>query len=126
VVEVHDPDAARSVLLRDSGTTAAPASWSATAATAATVPPAEAKRLADKLEIQSTPKHGSGRELAESERRGVAGPGLDRRRPDRATRVRELAAGEAARKAAHCTIAWRFTTAAARITRQQLYPVLRA
>jgi hypothetical protein len=130
-VEVHDPDAARSVLVRDSGT-AAPASWSATeateatAATAATVPPAAAQRLADTLESQSTPKHGSGRELAARERRGVTGPGLDRRRPDRATRVRELAAGGAARTAAHRSIAWRLTTAATRITRQQRYPVLHA
>ena len=45
-------------------------------------PPAEAKRLADKLEIHSTPKHGSWLNIAEIELSVLAGQCLDRRIPD--------------------------------------------
>ena len=55
-------------------------------------PPAEAKRLADKLEIHYTPKHGSWLNMAEIELGVLAGQCLDRRLPDRATLEREVAA----------------------------------
>ena len=78
-------------------------------------PPAEAKRLADKLEIHYTPKHGSWLNMAEIELSVLARQCLDRRLADRATLEREVAAWAAARNAAATTIDWRFTTADARI-----------
>ena len=55
LVDVRDPHAERIVLVMDNLNTHGPASRYAV------FPPAEAKRLADKLEIHSTPKHGSWR-----------------------------------------------------------------
>ena len=63
-------------------------------------PPAEAKRLADKLEIHYTPKHGSWLNMAEIELSVLARQCLDRRIPNRATLEREVAAWEAERNAA--------------------------
>ena len=85
-------------------------------------PPAEAKRLTDKLEIHDTPKHGSWLNMAEIELSVLAAQGLDRRLPDRATLEREVAAWEAERNAKGQTIDWRFTTTDARIKLKQLYP----
>ena len=48
-------------------------------------PPAEAKRLADKLEIHYTPKHGSWLNMAETELSVLSRQCLDRRIPDFAT-----------------------------------------
>ncbi len=61
LVDVHDPDAARIVLVMDNLNTHTPAAWYTA------FPPAEAKRLADKLEIHDTPKHGSWLNMAEIE-----------------------------------------------------------
>ena len=55
-------------------------------------PPAEAKRLADKLEIHYTPKHGSWLNIAEIELSVLSRQCLDRRVPDAATLVREVTA----------------------------------
>jgi hypothetical protein len=87
-------------------------------------PPAEAKRLADRLEIHDTPKHGSWLNMAEIELSALQRQCLDRRLGDRATLEREVAAWVAARNGAATTIDWRFTTADARIKRKRLYPVL--
>ena len=116
LVEVHYPDAERIVLVLDNLNTHTPASLYET------FPPAEAKRLADKLEIHYTPKHGSWLNMAEIELGVLAGQCLDRRLPDRDTLAREVAAWEAARNAATKTIRWRFTTADARIKLKHLYP----
>ena len=89
----------------------------------AAFPPAEAKRLADKLEIHYTPKHGSWLNMAEIELGVLAGQCLDRRLPDRATLAREVAAWQADRNAATKRIRWQFTTADARIKLKRLYPV---
>ena len=88
------------------------------------VPAHEAKRLADKLEIHYTPKHGSWLNMAEIELRVLARQCLDRRLPDRATLEREVAAWEAERNAAARGVDWRFTTADARIKLKHLYPVI--
>jgi len=61
LVDVHDPDAERIVLVLDQLNTHSPASLYAV------FPPAEAERLADKLEIHHTPKHGSWLTMAEVE-----------------------------------------------------------
>ena len=84
--------------------------------------PAEAKRLADRLEIHSTPKHGSWLNMAEIELAMLAGQCLDRRLADRATLEREVAAWQAARNRAGRGVNWRFTTQDARIKLKHLYP----
>lgn len=85
-------------------------------------PPAEAKRLADKLEIHYTPKHGSWLDMAEIELSVLNAQCLDRRLPDVPTLTREIAAWEQARNAAERTVHWQFTTADARIKLAKLYP----
>ncbi len=86
--------------------------------------PEEAKRLADKLEIHYTPKHGSWLDMAEIELSVLNGQCLDRRIPDRATLVAEISAWNQDRNAAETTIDWRFTTADARIKLKHLYPAI--
>ena len=85
--------------------------------------PAEAKRIADKLEVHYTPKHGSWLNMAEIELGVLGRQCLDRRIADKATLISEVAAWEAARNAAATGIDWRFTTADARIKLKRLYPV---
>ena len=116
LVDGHYPAAERIVLVLDNLNTHTPA------ALYEAFPPAEAKRLADKLEIHHTPKHGSWLNMAEIELGVLAAQCLDCRIPDRATLEREVAAWEAARNAATRTIDWRFTTADARIKLKHLYP----
>ncbi len=116
LLDGHYPAAERVVLVMDQLNTHSPASLYEA------FPPAEAKRLADKLEIHHTPKHGSWLNMAEIELGVLAAQCLDRRIPDRATLEREIAAWEAERNAATRTINWRFTTADARIKLKHLYP----
>ena len=117
LVDVHYPTAERIVLVVDNLNTHTPA------ALYETFPPAEAKRLADKLELHYTPKHGSWLNMAEIELGVLAGQCLDRRLPDRETLEREVAAWVTERNAAIRTIDWRFTTDDARIKLDHLYPV---
>jgi len=90
----------------------------------ATFPPAEAKRLADKLELHDTPKHGSWLDIAEIELSVLARQCLDRRLDDPTVVRAEVAAWAARRNARGAPVAWRFTTADARIKLQHLYPSL--
>jgi hypothetical protein len=116
VVDVHYPDAKRIVLVMDQLNTHSPASLYEA------FPPAEAKRLADRLEIHHTPKHGSWLNMAEIELSVLARQCLNRRLDDRAMMEREVAAWVAARNGASTTIDWQFTTADARIKLKRLYP----
>lgn len=118
LVEVHFPDAERVVLVTDNLNTHTPA------ALYHAFPPAEARRLADKLEWHYTPKHGSWLNMAEIEFSVLSRQCLDRRLPDQATLATEVAAWEAERNAARATIHWRMTTADARIKLKHLYPIL--
>ncbi len=85
--------------------------------------PAEAKRIADRLEIHYTPKHGSWLNMAEIELSVLGRQCLDRRIADKATLVSEVTEWETARNAARLRIDWRFTTTDARIKLKRLYPV---
>jgi hypothetical protein len=116
--DVHYPDAEQIVLVQDNLNTHTPASLYAAFA------PAEAKRLADKLELHYTPKHGSWLNMAEIELSVLAGQCLDRRLADRATLTREVAAWEATRNATGRGMDWRFTTEDARIKLKHLYPAI--
>jgi len=118
LVEVHFPEAEKIVLVLDNLNTHAPASLYLA------FPPAEAKRLWDKLELHYTPKHGSWLNIAELELSVLGRQCLDRRLPDRATVAAEVAAWVAERNATAVTVDWHFTTADARIKLKHLYPVL--
>jgi DDE superfamily endonuclease len=118
LVDVRSPDAERIVLVMDQLNTHTPGALYDVFA------PAEAKRLADKLEIHDTPKHGSWLNIAEIEFSVLSRQCLDRRVPDVATLVREVAAWQERRNAATCAVDWRFTTADARIKLKRLYPSL--
>jgi hypothetical protein len=109
LVDVHCPDAERIALVMDQPNTHSPASLYEAFA------PAEAKRLADKLEVHHTPKHGSWLNMAELELSALRRQCLDRRLADRPAVEREVAAWVEARNAAEATIGWRFTTEDARI-----------
>ena len=116
LVDARYPDAERIVLVLDNLNTHTPASLYEAFA------PAEAKRLADKLEIHYTPKHGSWLNIAESELSVLSRQCLNRRLPDFATQEAEVAAWQERRNTAAITVDWRFTTADARIKLKRLYP----
>jgi hypothetical protein len=86
-------------------------------------PPDEAHRLAAKLELHFTPKHGSWLNMAEIELSVLARQCLDRRMDSLDLVQAEVAAWQSARNAAAATIDWRFTTADARIRLKHLYPI---
>jgi hypothetical protein len=88
------------------------------------VEPAEARRIARKLEVHDTPKPGSGLHMAAMELRVLHQPCLDRRRPDAARLRREIAAGEHQRNLEQATIDWRFAVSDARNKRKRLSPAL--
>ncbi len=116
LVDVCYPEAEVIVLVMDNLNTHTPASLYET------FPPAEAQRLADRLEIHYTPKHGSWLNMAEIELGIMANQCLDRRLPDQDTLADEVRAWEERRNATGHRIDWRFTTADARIKLKHLYP----
>jgi hypothetical protein len=85
-------------------------------------PPEEARRLAQRLEIHYTPKHGSWLNIAEIEFSVLSTQCLNRRIPDIEKMRTEVAAWEGDRNNRPTPIDWRFTTADARIKLKRLYP----
>jgi hypothetical protein len=120
LVDTHYPDAERIVLVMDNLNVHTPAALYEAFA------PAEAKRIADRLEIHHTPKHGSWLDMAEIELSALTRQCLDRRIPDQDTLIQQVAAWEHARNATPVTIDWHFTTEQARITLKHLYPSIHA
>lgn len=118
LVDVRYPDAERIRLVCDNLNTHTPAALYEAFA------PAEAKRLADKLEIHYTPKHGSWLNIAEIELSVLSRQCLDRRLPDPATFRAEAQAWEDRRNGDRHRVDWRFTTEDARIKLKRLYPSL--
>jgi hypothetical protein len=116
LVDVRYADAERIVLVMDNLNTHSPASLYEA------FPPAEAKRLADKLEIHHTPKHGSWLNIAEIELSVLSRQCLERRIPDVATLQEEVRAWQEHRDRTATAIDWRFTTADARLRLKRLYP----
>lgn len=119
LVDVHFSEAKRIVVVWDNLNTHTPA------ALYAAFPPAEAKRIWDRLEFHYTPKQGSWLNMAEIELSVLSRQCLDRRLPDQATLRCETAAWVARRNTAKATIDWQFTLADARIKLKKLYPVLK-
>ena len=83
--------------------------------------PAEAKRLADKLEVHYTPKHGSWLNMAEIELSVLGRQCLAERMNDKTHLQEQVAAWQERRNAHAVTINWRFTTEDARIKLKRLY-----
>jgi len=89
-----------------------------------TFEPREARRLAERLEIHYTPKHGSWLNMAEIELSALKGQCLDRRIPDMSIMQAEVAIWENNRNNMSRNIDWQFTTSDARIKLTKLYPNL--
>jgi hypothetical protein len=87
-------------------------------------PPEEARRLAEKLEIHYTPKHGSWLNMAEIELSVLTRQCLSRRLPDQESVTAEVRPWEKRRNTRPGHVHWRFTTADARIKLHRLYPSL--
>jgi hypothetical protein len=85
--------------------------------------PAEAKRLADRLEVHHTPKHGSWLNMAEVELSALARD-LPDRIGDEPAMVGHVGAWERRRNRATVKADWQFTTADARIKLRKLYPTV--
>ena len=116
LVDVHYPEAEKIVLVMDNLNTHTPA------ALYEAFVPVEARRIARKLEIHYTPKHGSWLNMAEIELSVLSRQCLDRRIPDRESLAGEVDTWEAERNAAESSIDWRFTSDEARIKLKRLYP----
>lgn len=89
-----------------------------------TFAPEEARRLAKRLDIHYTPKHGSWLNMAEIELSALKGQCLNCRIPDMTTMQSAVAAWERDRNNKNIKINWQFTTADARIKLRKLYPKL--
>jgi hypothetical protein len=86
--------------------------------------PEEAKRLAEKLEIHHTPKHGSWLNMAEIELSVLNRQCMTDYFETREHLAENIAAWERSRNENKTNIDWRFTTADARIKLKRLYPAI--
>lgn len=118
LVDQHYPHAEKLVLVMDNLNTHTLASLYEA------FPPEEARRLAEKLEIHYTPKHGSWLNMAEIELSVLARQSLAQRIPSRAELQSKVTAWADKRNAQAAKMEWRFTIADARIKLKRLYPTL--
>jgi hypothetical protein len=118
LVDVHFPHAQKIRVVLDNLNTHSPASLYAA------LPPAEARRVASKLEFHYTPKHASWLNMVEIELSVLVHQCLKRRIPDVATLSREVAAWQTVRNTQHATIHWQFDVSQARTKLARLYPEL--
>jgi DDE superfamily endonuclease len=116
LVDVHFPKAAVIRVVLDKLHTHTPA------ALYEAFPPAEARRLLQKLDLRYTPKHGSWLNMAEVEFAVVSRQGLDQRLPTQEMVRRTTTAWATQRNAVRATVHWRFTIAKARRKLKRLYP----
>ena len=118
LVDVHYPEADRIVLVMDNLNTHKKASLYEA------FEPKEAKRIADKLEIHYTPKHGSWLNVAQCEFSVMGRQCLDRRIPDIRSLTDEATAWQQRRNKEARPLDWQFTVEDARIRLRSLYPAL--
>lgn len=118
LVEERYPNAEKIVLVTDNLNT------HNTAALYTRFAPAQARRIAARLEWHYTPEHGSWLNIAECELSVLARQCLNRRIADKTT-LEQAAAWQARRNDKQVTVDWHFTTADARIKLKRLYPVLK-
>jgi hypothetical protein len=84
--------------------------------------PAEALRIAQKLELVHTPKHGSWLNVAECELSALTRQCLGRRIAERETVATQAAAWSRQRNEVQIGVNWHFTTEDARTRLKRLYP----
>ncbi len=113
-------DAEKLVLIMDQLNTHSPASFYEA------FPPEQAQRLAERIEIHHTPKHGSWLNMAEIELSALGRQCLSRRIARADTLQRQITAWEDKRNASTTRVQWQFTTADARIKLRSLYPSIQA
>jgi transposase len=118
LLDVRHPDAEKVVLVLDNLNTHSLASLYKAFA------PAEAKRLADRLEVHYTPKHGSWLNMAEIELSVLSRQCLSERMDSKAHLQAQVSAWQERRNRYGITTDWRFTTDDARIKLKRLYPIL--
>jgi hypothetical protein len=86
-------------------------------------PPAEARRIAARLEVHHTPKHGSWLNMAEIELNALSRD-LPERVGDGAAMAGHVGAWKGRRNGAEVKAIWQFTTAGARTKLVKLYPTI--
>lgn len=118
LVDVYYPNCEKIVLVMDNLNTHSIASLYKT------FPPEEALRLARKLEIHHTPKHGSWLDMAEIEIGVMSRQCLKGYLSDIEAVTSQVSAWCADRNARAVSVNWQFTTADARIKLKSLYPVI--
>lgn len=118
LVDVHYPEADKIVLVMDNLNTHAESSLYKT------FPPEKAFRIAQKLEIHYTPKHGSWLNMAEIEFSALSRQCLNRRISDQKMLIKEIKAWENTRNRCLVKCKWQFTTEKARIKLHKLYPTI--
>ena len=118
LVDVHYADAENIVLVLDNLNTHSEGSLYEA------FEPAEARRLAEKLEIHHTPKHGSWLNMAEIEIGVLSRQCLSKYIESKEQMITEVGAWQWQRNDAEATVDWQFTTADARIKLKRLYPVI--
>lgn len=118
IVDELYPDARRITIVMDNLNTHTPASLYRA------FPPEEARRIADKLDIQYTPKHGSWLNMAEIEFSALSRQCLNRRIGSVGELVREIKSWEKERNGKSVRCNWQFRTEDARIKLKKLYPVI--
>ena len=118
LLDTHYPSAKKVVLVMDNLNTHTGASLYEA------FPPAEARRLLERLEIHYTPKHGSWLNIAEIELRILSGQCLNRRIPDIQTLEQQVDLWQNARNFQQAKVDWRFSTDNARMKLKRLYPRL--
>jgi transposase len=116
LVDEHYPDAERIRVVLDNLSTHSPA------ALYERFPPAEARRILSRLEFHFTPKHASWLNMVEIEIGVMVSQCLDRRIPDKATLVEEVAKWEQRRNRERARIEWLFTVERARDKLGRAYP----
>lgn len=88
-------------------------------------PPAEARRIASKIEWHYTPEHGSWLNIAEIELSVLHRQCLNRRLDDADAVIGETLAWQIERNAARSKVNWQFTSADARVKLRRLYPPMK-
>ncbi|HEY5616477.1 MAG TPA: IS630 family transposase [Vicinamibacterales bacterium] len=116
LVDEHYPKAERIRVVLDHLSAHSPAALYQTFA------PAEARRILRRLEFHFTPKHASWLNMVEIEIGVMVSQCLDRRIPDKAILITEIAAWERRRNAEQARIKWMFTVDRAREKLRRVYP----
>lgn len=88
--------------------------------------PERARRLARRLEIHFTPKHGSWLNIAECELSAMSRQGKKRRTPDIEVLTVDISVWAETRNKNQISIDWQFKTEDARIKLKRLYPVIQS